>query len=355
MEDKGAGTTTIAIDAMGSDLGPGEVVEAVRLAYARVPKLEKTILTGDRKILEPLLEKVGLAGDSRVSVHHAAEVIEMNDKPLQALKRKKDSSMVRAIELVKSGEARVLLSCGNTGSLMAGGTIKLRVMEGVDRPALATVIPNKESHFVLIDAGANPEARPEHLVHNAILGKIYSKIALGIENPRVGLLTIGTEEGKGNELTHNTHILLKKVSHLVNYQGPIEGFHLFQNHVDVVVCDGFVGNVVLKTCESLFHALKDYLKEEITRNPLRKFGALLSMGAFKAMKTQLNPDHYGGAPLLGLRGNILKAHGSSNREAIMNAIRIGTEIIAQDMNTHIHEEIRKANEALRQAEPSPTL
>ncbi len=355
MEDKGAGTTTIAIDAMGADLGPGEVVEAVRLAYAHVPKLEKTILTGNREILEPLLEKAGLAKDSRVSVHHATEVIEMNDKPLQALKRKKDSSMVRAIELVKSGEARVLLSCGNTGSLMAGGTIKLRVMEGVDRPALATVIPNKESHFVLIDAGANPEARPEHLVHNAILGKIYSKIALGIENPRVGLLTIGTEEGKGNELTHNTHLLLKKVSHLVNYQGPIEGFHLFQNHVDVVVCDGFVGNVVLKTCESLFHALKDYLKEEITRNPLRKFGALLSMGAFKAMKTQLNPDHYGGAPLLGLRGNILKAHGSSNREAIMNAIRIGTEIIAQDMNTHIHEEIREANEALRLAEPSPTL
>ncbi len=352
MQDKGSGTTTIAIDAMGGDLGPAEVVEALVLAYARIPKLERTILVGNEEILGPLLARRGLDRDKRVRIEHANEVIEMQDKPLQALKRKKDSSMVRAIDLVKAGRARVLLSCGNTGSLMAGGTIKPRLLEGVDRPALATVIPSKEGHFVLIDAGANPEARPEHLVHNAILGKIYCQIALGTKNPRIGLLSIGTEEGKGNELTHNTHTLLKSVSHLLNYQGPIEGFHLFQNHVDVVVCDGFVGNIALKTCESLFLALKDYLKEEINRNPLRKLGALLSMGAFRAMKTQLNPDYYGGAPLLGLRGNILKAHGSSNREAIMNAVRIGTEMIAQDMNNHILDEIRQANRVLVQAPAS---
>lgn len=355
MEDKGSGRTTIAIDAMGGDLGPEEVVAALALAYDRVPKLEHTILTGDRERLLPLLDRADLGDDARVAVHHASEVIEMNDKPLQSLKRKKDSSMVRAIELVKAGQAKVLLSCGNTGSLMAGGTIKLRMLEGIDRPALATVIPNQEGHFILIDAGANPDSGPEHLVHNAILGKIYSQIALGVENPRIGLLSIGTEEGKGNELTHQTHAQLKKVSHLLNYQGPIEGFHLFENHVDVVVCDGFVGNIVLKTCESLFHALKDYLKEELTRNSLRKFGALLSMGAFKAMKSQLNPDYYGGAPLLGLRGNILKAHGSSSRDAIMNAIRIGTEIIARDMNQHILDEIREANEVLRREQKSPVL
>ncbi len=355
MEDKGAGTKTIAIDAMGGDLGPAEVVEALALAYEQVPKLEETILVGNESALTPLLRKTGLDSEQRVSIRHASEVIEMNDKPLQSLKRKKDSSMVRAIDLVKAGEAKVLLSCGNTGSLMAGGTIKLRMLEGVDRPALATVIPNKGCHFVLIDAGANPDARPEHLAHNAILGKIYCQIALGIENPRIGLLSIGTEEGKGNELTYNTNTLLKNLSDLLNYQGPIEGFHLFQNHVDVVVCDGFVGNIVLKTCESLFLALKEYLKEEITRNPLRKFGALLSMGAFKTMKTQLNPDYYGGAPLLGLRGNIMKAHGSSNREAIMNALRIGTEIIAKDMNGHITEEIARANESIRRAEPFPAI
>ncbi len=335
--------TSIAVDAMGGDLGPSEVVEAIRLALKQVPTLKDVILVGDQKILQPELARTGLADNPRVSVHHASEVIAMNDKPLQGIKRKRDSSMVRAIELVKEGKAKVLLSCGNTGALMAGGTIKLRTLKGVDRPALATVIPNKKKHFVLIDAGANPEARPEHLAHNAILGSIYSRIALGVESPRVGLLTIGTEEGKGNELTHQTHSLLKRIPSIINYSGPIEGFHVFDNQVDVIVCDGFVGNILLKTCESLFRTLKDYLKEELSATPIRKLGAFLSMGAFKEMKQQLNPDSYGGAPLLGLNGNILKAHGSSNRIAIMNAIRVGSEMVAHHMNDHIIEDVAKAN------------
>ncbi len=334
----------IAVDAMGGDLGPGEVVEAVKLALEQLPGIGKLILTGDRAILESELSRTGLTGHPAITVHHASEVIAMDDKPLQAIKRKKDSSMVRAIELVKAGDAKVLVSCGNTGSLMAGGTIKLRTLEGVDRPALATVIPTKSNHFVLIDAGANPEARPEHLMQNAILGGIYSRIALGVASPRIGLLTIGTEEGKGNELIHQTHELLKQIKPIINYAGPIEGFQVFQNRVDVVVCDGFVGNVLLKTCESLFHHMKDYLKEEITRTPVRKLGALLAMGAFKEIKNQLNPDTYGGAPLLGLKGNILKAHGSSNRAAIMNAIRIGREMVAHHMNDHIIRDVARARE-----------
>lgn len=355
MHEIGFGNAGIAIDAMGGDKGPEEIIEGVCLALNKLPKLGSVILVGNQEILQPLITEKGLDREERVVVHHASEIIEMNDAPLQSLKRKKDSSMVRAIELVKNGRAKVLLSCGNTGSLMAGGTIKLRTLRGVDRPALATVIPSKSNHFVLIDAGANPEAKPEHLVHNAILGKIYGQIALGIKNPRIGLLTIGTEEGKGNDLTYDAHILLKKVGDLINYQGPIEGFHVFDNHVDVVVCDGFVGNILLKTCESLFHTLKDYLKEEITKTPIRKLGALLSMGAFKAMKQQLDPDHYGGAPLLGLNGNILKAHGSSNRTAIMNAIRIGTEIIANDMNAHILDEVYEANKRFhRRFVPEPS-
>lgn len=331
---------------MGGDLGPSEVVAAVALAFSEIPRLGQVTLVGDEAVLRPELDRIGLSREPRVAVHHASEVIAMDDKPLQAIKRKKDSSMVRAVELVKEGRAQVLLSCGNTGSLMAAGTIKLRTLEGVDRPALASVIPNQKSHFILIDAGANPEARPEHLVHNAILGSIYCRIALGVKFPRIGLLTIGTEEGKGNELTHQTHELLKRSKSLINYCGPIEGFHVFDNEVDVVVCDGFVGNILLKTCESLFHTLKDYLKEEITRNPLRKLGAILAMGAFKEMKAQLNPDRYGGAPLLGLRGNILKAHGSSNRIAIMNAIRIGAEMVAHHMNEHIIEDVAKANQLI---------
>ena len=342
--------STIAVDAMGGDLGPAEVVAAVELAFQKVPRLNNVILVGDEAVLKPELDRTGLSKNGAVSIFHASEVIAMDDKPLQAIKRKKDSSMVRAIELVKSGQANVVLSCGNTGSLMAGGTIKLRTLVGVDRPALASVIPNQKSHFILIDAGANPEARPEHLVHNAILGSIYCRIALGIENPRVGLLTIGTEEGKGNELTHQTHELLKRTKSLIDYRGPIEGFHVFDNQVDVVVCDGFVGNILLKTCESLFHTLKNYLKEEITKTPIRKLGALLSMGAFKEMKNQLSPDGYGGAPLLGLRGNVLKAHGSSNRVAIMNAIRIGTEMVAHHMNDRILADVAQANTLIESAE-----
>src|SRR6186997_664242 len=189
----------IAVDAMGGDLGPGEVVAAVKLALSQ-PGISPITLVGDQAVLAPLLAQAGLGRSSRLSIHHASEVITMDDKPLNALKRKKDASMVRAIELVKNGEAGVVVSCGNTGALMAGGTLRLRTMEGVARPALAAICPREGGHFVLIDAGANPEAKPEHLVHNAILGTHYCRVMLGVKSPRVGLMNIGTEEGKGNAL-----------------------------------------------------------------------------------------------------------------------------------------------------------
>lgn len=346
MHDRGG--ACIAVDAMGSDKGPSEMVAAVKLALDTLPRLHSIILVGRQDDLGPLLEEQGLSEHPKLRVHPASEVISMEDKPLMALKRKKDSSMVRAIELVKDGHARVVVSCGNTGSLMAGGTLRLRTMEGVERPALATVMPHKTGHFVLLDAGANPTAKPEHLVHNAVLGSGYCKHVLGLERPRVGLMTIGTEEGKGNELTNQSHELLKRIPHVINYRGPIEGFQLFENHVDVVVCDGFTGNIVLKTCESLFHLLKQFVSEEIQRNLLRKAGYLLSKGAFDAIRNQLNPDRYGGAPLLGLKGNILKAHGSSNREAVMNAIRIANEIIATDLNAQIQADIELTNAVIYQ-------
>ena len=270
----------------------------------------------------------------------------MEDKPLQALKRKKDSSMVRAIDLVKSGEARVTISCGNTGALMAGSTLRLRMMEGVDRPALAAVIPREGGHFILIDAGANPEAKPEHLVHNAILGANYAKVILGEAAPRVGLLTIGTEEGKGNSLITETHDLLKRTNGVINYVGPIEGFQVFRNTVDVVVCDGFVGNTLLKTWESLAKFITGMLKQELQANPLRIGGALLAKGAFDALKSRMNPDRYGGAPLLGVRGNILKAHGSSNRHAMASAIRAAAKIIHQDLYQHTEQDVARANALL---------
>lgn len=346
-------TGRIAVDAMGGDLGPAEVVEAVKLALAHDDGLNPVTLVGDEAVLRPLLAQAGLSDSNHVAIFHASEVITMDDKPLQALKRKKDSSMVRAIELVKEGQASVVVSCGNTGALMAGGTLRLRTMEGVARPGLAAVVPRENGHFVLIDAGANPEAKPEHLLHNAILGSHYCSVMLGIESPRVGLMTIGTEEGKGNALVADTHDLLKRAHGIINYAGPIEGFQVFAEHVDVVVCDGFVGNIMLKSWESLVKFFSSMLKEELRANPMRMAGAMLSQGAFNALKHRINPERYGGAPLLGLRGNILKAHGSSNRHAISSAIRAANEIIKADLNHRIEADVQRVNQLFEPPTPAP--
>ncbi len=333
----------IAVDAMGADLGPTEVIAAVKLALDEFADLNPVTLVGDEAVLKPLLDQHGLSDHPKLGLLHASEVVTMDDKPLLALKRKKDASMFKAIELVKSGEASAVVSCGNTGALMAGGTIKLRTLEGVARPALAAIIPRENGYFILIDAGANPESEPEHLVHNAILGTHYARVVLGITNPRVGLLTIGTEEGKGNALIAATHDHFKNLGDLVNYVGPTEGFQVFTDHCDVAVCDGFVGNLLLKSWESLAHFFSATLKTELKANPLRLTGAILAGGAFKALKKRINPETYGGAPLLGLRGNVLKAHGSSSRHAIKNAIRVASAVVKADMIHHIETDVARAN------------
>jgi len=344
-------TARIAVDAMGADLGPAEVVAAVKLALSEFPDLSPITLVGDEAVLTPLITSQGLNGHPSLRLFHASEVITMGDKPIPALKRKKDASMFRAIELVKSGEAAAVVSCGNTGALMAGGTIKLRTLDGIERPALAAIIPRKNGYFILIDAGANPEAEPEHLVHNALLGTHYARIVLGVAKPRVGLLTIGTEEGKGNALISATHEHLKKLDDLINYVGPTEGFQVFTDHCDVAVCDGFVGNLLLKSWESLAHFFSATLKSELKANPLRMGGAILSQGAFKALKARMNPEVYGGAPLLGLRGNVLKAHGSSSRHAIKNAIRAANQIIKADMLHLIAADAARANALISPPQP----
>ena len=341
-----SGSGRIAVDAMGGDLGPAEVVAGVKLALQQYHSLNPITLVGDEAVLGPLVHEAGLHRSSRLSIHHASEVITMDDKPLNALKKKKDSSMVRAIELVKAGDAKVVVSCGNTGALMAGGTLRLRPMEGIARPALGAICPREGGHFVLIDAGANPEAKPEHLVHNAILGSHYCRVMVGVKKPRVGLVTIGTEEGKGNALITETNEQLRRVGDIINYAGPIEGFHVFAEHVDVVVCDGFVGNIMLKSWESLVKFFKSMLKEELSANALRKTGALLSKGAFEAFKERVNPERYGGAPLLGLNGHIIKAHGSSSRRAIKSAIYGAGELVKADINSAIEADVARANELL---------
>jgi glycerol-3-phosphate acyltransferase PlsX len=339
----------IAVDAMGSDLGPSEIVAAVKLALEEFPDLGPITIVGDQMVLRPLLSSNGLADHPKIAVFQASEVIAMDDKPLVALKRKKDSSMVRAIELVKSGEAAAAVSCGNTGSLVAAGILKLRTLDGVDRAALAAVVPRANGHFILLDAGANPEAKAEHLVHNAILGTHYCRMELGVEKPRVGLLTIGTEEGKGNALIAETHEALKRIDTLVNYIGPVEGFQVFTDEVDVLVCDGFVGNICLKSWESLVKFFGKELKSYLKASPVRTLGAALAKGAFRDLKHRVEPERFGGAPLLGLRGNLIKAHGSANRHAFKNAIRDANVMIRTDLNHRIEADIAKANDAIRQA------
>jgi glycerol-3-phosphate acyltransferase PlsX len=338
----------IAVDAMGSDLGPPEIVAAAKLAISEFPDLSPITLVGNEAVLKPLVAEAGLSGHEKIAIFHASEVITMDDKPLVALKRKKDASMLRAIELVKSGEAGAAVSCGNTGCLVGAGILKLRTLDGVDRAALAPVIPRAGGHFILIDAGANPEAKPDHLVHNAILGTHFCRMELGVERPRVGLLTIGTEEGKGNALIAETHESLKRIGDVINYIGPVEGFQVFCDEVDVVVCDGFVGNICLKSWESLAKFFSNELKSQLKANPVRMAGAVLAKGAFNALRNRIKPERYGGAPLLGLRGNLIKAHGSANRQALKNAIHDASEMIKIDLNHRIEADIARANDAIRQ-------
>ena len=343
-----AGKCTIAVDTMGGDLGPTEFIRGLFHATEKLKLDCNFILVGKGRLLERLLKlrKFSVAPDT-IRIHHASQVIGMEEKPTQALRKKKDSSMMQAIELVRAGTADAMVSCGNTGALMAGGTLRLRPMPGVDRPALGIIIPSRNRPCVLIDVGANPESDATNLLHNAVLGSNYAKAALGIEQPRVALLTIGTEEGKGNSLINQTHVMMQKIDGIINYAGPIEGFQIFEGDVDVIVCDGFVGNVVLKSSEAVFSFVGSTIKEELIRNLKRKIGAALSKSAFRDMRLRLGPDRYAGAPLLGIKGNILKTHGSANKTAIANALRIAQQLVQHDMIDSIRTEIDQANALIR--------
>lgn len=340
---------TIALDAMGSDMGVLEMVHGAAMAIQHGDALDGVVLVGDEAQVRAALQQVGLAQDPRAQIFHASQVIEMGDKPLQALRQKKDASMIRTVELVKEGTCVAGISTCNTGALIAAGQLRLRNLEGVDRSALATVWPSENGHFLLLDAGANPMAKAEHLVHYALMGSAYARDAIGVARPRVGLLSIGTEEGKGTELTAQTHELLKRVGQhgdRLHYIGLIEGFHLFRGDVDVVVTDGFTGNVVLKACEGLYKMFGNVLKQEIKRQPLTSVGGLLIKPAAARMKSRLSPERFGGAPLLGLKGTLLKAHGSSNREAIANAIRVAGEVVERRLIAHVHSDVLWANDLL---------
>jgi glycerol-3-phosphate acyltransferase PlsX len=333
----------LALDVMGGDHGSGAVLEGARLALAAGLPIEEVLAVGREDDIHAALKQLKFK-DSRLKVIHASEVLTMLDKPVEGLRKKKDCSVLKAVDLVKSGRADAVVSPGNTGGLLAASTIRLRALEGVDRPGIPTVIPTDESQFVLLDSGANVEAKPAQLVQYAVMGSIYSRVLLGVKSPRVGLLSNGTEENKGTELTRQALQLCRKLD--LNFLGYVEGHDLFHNKVDVVVCDGFVGNIVLKTVESFAKCLVGMLKHEFSKNPKRKLGALLAYNAFRAIKNRMDPDAYGGAPILGLNGVVIKAHGSARERAIMNAIRIASELVVHRMNDTFSTELAAASRAI---------
>ncbi len=337
----------IAVDAMGGDHGCGVVIEGALKALQADNRIKTLFLVGDRAQIHRALPPGGFR-DHRVRVVHASEVLTMEDKPVAAVRRKKDSSIVRAVELVHEGKADSLVSLGNTGGIFAAATFRLGRIPGVDRGGIATIIPTPDQHFVMLDSGANIECKPLHLAHYAVLGSVYSREILGCQNPRVGILSIGTEDTKGNDLTLQAFKLCKRID--VNFIGNVEGHDLFRNHVDVVVCDGFVGNIVLKSCESLALAMFSLMKRELTANPGRQLGALLAKNAFRAIRRRMDPEVYGGAPLLGFNGMVLKAHGSARERAIASAIRVSAESVRHNLNDLIAEQIARANERLAAAE-----
>ncbi|MDD2710384.1 MAG: phosphate acyltransferase PlsX [Verrucomicrobiae bacterium] len=334
----------IAVDAMGGDYAPAAVIEGAVQALRDFSDIEELFLVGDETQLRREIARHGTP-DPRAIVVHASQVVLMEDSAVEGIRRKKDSSISRAVDLVKEGKAQAVVSAGHTGAAVAATTIKLRTLEGIERPGIATVLPTEHNFTVLIDAGANIDAKPIHLLQYAIMGSVYSHDMLGYEKPRIGLMSIGQEDVKGNELTKETFKLLERSN--LNFAGNIEGHDVFEGKVEVIVCDGFIGNVVLKTSESLAKALFHWLKTELKSNLLHMTGAALSNGAFKAIYHKTDPDESGGAPLLGINGVCIIGHGASSPKAIRNAIRVARESICTHLTNHIVEQVRINHERIR--------
>ena len=333
----------IAVDVMGGDLGCEVVIDGLMQALKKCQQIEKIQIVGDEVEISQSLERLNNI-ESRFQIIHTSEVLSMEDKPVEGLRKKKNCSLVVAMDLVKTGKSDAIISPGNTGGVVAAAAIKLRTLSGIDRPGIAAVLPSKHKKFILLDAGANVEGKPKHLMHYAIMGDIYAREVLGIADPNIGLMSVGTEESKGNELTQETLRLCKGLD--LNFIGNIEGHDLFSDELDVVVTNGFVGNVVLKSCEQLAGVMMGWLKDELSAGLIPKVGALLSQKALRSLKKRVDPDNVGGAPLLGVNGTVTIAHGSASSLAIYNAICNTVEAVDHNINKLIIDAAAKANDKL---------
>ena len=309
----------IALDAMGGDNAPLETIKGAVAALEEVSELE-LVLVGKKEVIEAELSKYKY-NKEKIEIVDAREIIEMTDEPVVAVKSKKDSSMNRTLELVKDGTVNASVSAGNTGALITASQLKLKRIKGVLRPAIATMFPNKKGHMLMLDVGATADCKPEFLNQYAMMGSKYMEILVGKKNSKVGLLNIGTEEGKGNEVTREAYNLLKE-NKSINFVGNVESTEVMNGNIDVVVTDGFTGNMVLKTAEGIGKFILDVIKTEVSKSFIYKLGALLLMPALKVVKSKMDSSEYGGAIFLGLNGISIKAHGNSDAMAIKNAIKV---------------------------------
>lgn len=329
----------IAVDAMGGDYAPEEVVlgaiEAVKSYSLDV------VLVGDTNKIKEVLNRYGAKDNSHLSIVHASQVIDMGEHPAQAIRKKKDASIVVATQLVKDGACDAVVAPGSTGAAVTAALLGLGRIKGIERPCIATPIPSKKGITVLLDSGANANSKPKHLVEGAIMGSHYAKYILGVGKPTVGLLNIGEEASKGNELAQATYPLLEKLK-TISFYGNVEGRDIPKGTVDVVVCDGFVGNVILKFGEGMAMFIIRLVKDTIKSSGfIAKLGALAIYPALRTLKKRLDFTEYGGAPLLGVDGSFIICHGSSKAKAIKNAIRVAGELAQQDVVGHIRKSIEE--------------
>jgi glycerol-3-phosphate acyltransferase PlsX len=335
----------VAVDAMGGDNAP-DIEVAGAVAACREFGVSVT-LVGDRVRLEEELAKHAIAGLD-IDIHHASEVVGMHDSASDAVRKKRNSSIRLAFDLVKDGKACAAVSAGNSGATMAAGMFVLKRIKGIERPAIAQIFPTLKGKTLVLDVGGNVDCKPIHLAQFAIMGDVYARYAMGIENPLVGLLSNGEEDSKGNELTRETNMILRKTS--LNYAGYVEGRDVFKGTANVVVCDGFVGNVVLKLSEGLAETIGRMLKEEILKSWISKLGYLFVRSAFGRFKKIVDYAEYGGAPLLGINGVGMICHGGSNVKAIKNAIRFAHEYAQSGVTEHVTEKLTENHAVFLQRE-----
>jgi glycerol-3-phosphate acyltransferase PlsX len=329
----------IAVDAMGGDFAPNAIIhggiEAARAAHGKF----EVVFVGDENIIEPILKRHIRAHNLNISIVHASEQIDMHDAPAQALRKKRDSSIAVATRLHKEGKVDAVVSAGNTGAVMASSLFTLGRIPGISRPGIGTFLPNLEGASLLIDSGANVDCKADHLVNFGIMGSIFVEKLFGIENPRVGLLNIGEESSKGNEASVETYRRLEKAD--VNFIGNIEGRDILHGKTDVIVCDGFVGNIVLKLGESFNKVFSVSIKRNIGKKLLANLGAYLLIPTFRQIKQKYDWEEYGGVPLLGINGVSIICHGKSSAKAIKNAITEAAKVVRENVNEQIRANIEK--------------